>query len=723
MTAFEQLLVLAGVDSRGRDKLDMRCPGHDDRRASLSVAVGRNGNVVLHCQAGCETEDVLAAWPGGALTMQALFDDWWERRLGPTSSEIGATYDYVDESGALLFQVVRKTGKRFVQRRPDGAGDWIWKLGSTRRVLYRLPRVLEAVRDGVPVYVAEGEKDVHALERVGCVATCNPGGAGKWRDEYAEALRSADVTVVQDRDDAGRKHARAVVAALRGVAASVRLVEAAQGKDAADHLRAGLSVSELVDVELDSTVSAEPTTASSGALFVRASEVASEALRWAWIARLLLRYLAVLTGLEGLGKSVFACWVIARLTRGELDGEFAGQPVAVLVVASEDGIRDVWKPRLTVAGAELELVQFLALDKLGDDWNIRDGIDAIRDVLREGGARVFFVDALLDHMPGAKAGESINSPTFVRAALAPLRRAVRELDVAGAFSMHPPKGRAASFRELVQASQAFGAIPRIGLLLAYHPDDAQLPEQQRRRVLLRGKGNVGADPGGLQFHVAPVPLRHDDGRVVDVPRVERVESCALTLADMFADAVVGARAPTKREQAERMIAALLDDDAWHESLPILKALEQADVSFRTAQRAASTLHVRKRKRPGIDDGPWEWRRAPVEDANEHATEAGAVVLSSSDEPSRAHARAPSTVDVFSQNPPKQPIAKGRRQDDRESLSDVFDRGRRQDDELSRVRARRAPWGDGTLGEAYLIQRMKSELGAVELDDPTGGANE
>lgn len=38
---------------------------------------------------------------------------------------IVATYPYTDEEGHLLFEVVRKVPKKFVQRRPDGAGGWI----------------------------------------------------------------------------------------------------------------------------------------------------------------------------------------------------------------------------------------------------------------------------------------------------------------------------------------------------------------------------------------------------------------------------------------------------------------------------------------------------------------------------------------------------------------------------------------------------------------------
>ena len=38
---------------------------------------------------------------------------------------IGAAYDYRDEDGKLLYQVVRMVPKDFRQRRPDGAGGWI----------------------------------------------------------------------------------------------------------------------------------------------------------------------------------------------------------------------------------------------------------------------------------------------------------------------------------------------------------------------------------------------------------------------------------------------------------------------------------------------------------------------------------------------------------------------------------------------------------------------
>jgi 5S rRNA maturation endonuclease (ribonuclease M5) len=222
---------------------EAKCPAHDDRHASLTVAEGDDGRVLVRCHAGagCTFEEIVAAAglkPG----------DLFERRDGSSGRRILATYDYEDAQGAMLFQAVRFEPKGFAQRRPDGRGGWVWKLGNTRRVLFRLPQVLEAVTAGRTIYAVEGEKDVLALEAAGEVATCNPMGAGKWRAQFAKTLRGADVVIVQDRDEEGRKHASVIVESLVGIAKSVRRVEAAEGKDAADHLAARRTVAEFVTV-------------------------------------------------------------------------------------------------------------------------------------------------------------------------------------------------------------------------------------------------------------------------------------------------------------------------------------------------------------------------------------------------------------------------------------------------------------------------------------------
>ena len=97
-----------------------------------------------------------------------------------------------------MFRVVRSPGKRFHQERWDLVKERYVKGLSkeTIRVLYNLPAVFtEAIRGGT-VWIAEGEKDADALMARGIVATTNPGGAGTWRDEFAESLRGLGQVVI-----------------------------------------------------------------------------------------------------------------------------------------------------------------------------------------------------------------------------------------------------------------------------------------------------------------------------------------------------------------------------------------------------------------------------------------------------------------------------------------------------------------------------------------------
>jgi hypothetical protein len=247
MTLDAFLAKLDGVHTSGAG-YTARCPAHDDGRASLSVAQGNRG-IVVNCHAGCTAKAVMDAL---GLTTRDLFDDGdapppRAKRKARTTGKMVATYDYVDEHRAMLFQHVRYEPKDFRFRRPDGAGDWLWKLDGVRQVLYRLPELLAAPVD-VPVFVVEGEKDADALIQLGFVATTNPDGAGKWRPEYTETLRARHVVIVPDNDEPGRAHANTVRRALAGVAASTRVLALpdvpAKG-DVSDWLVAGHTADEL----------------------------------------------------------------------------------------------------------------------------------------------------------------------------------------------------------------------------------------------------------------------------------------------------------------------------------------------------------------------------------------------------------------------------------------------------------------------------------------------
>jgi hypothetical protein len=167
--------------------------------------------------------------------------------VAPAKPRIVAAYNYSDEDGVPLFQVRRMEPKNFIQAKADGAGGWICKkdcMKGVRLVLYHLPALIAAVAAGQTIHVAEGEKGVHAIEALGLVGTCSPGGVGKWRSEYNAFLTGADVVILSDNDPQainkadgaprwhpdgrpvlpGQDHAADVFKHLSGIAAKVRVL-------------------------------------------------------------------------------------------------------------------------------------------------------------------------------------------------------------------------------------------------------------------------------------------------------------------------------------------------------------------------------------------------------------------------------------------------------------------------------------------------------------------
>ena len=241
MTVQEVLVRLKAVKPHGPGQWQARCPAHEDRNPSLSIKASQT-HTLLHCHAGCGFDAVVSAL---GLKPEDLFHDNGQGRR----KEIVDVYDYTAEDGEPLFQVVRFIPKGFRPRRIDVSGDFIWNLKGVRRVPFRLPQVIEAISLDKTIYVVEGEKDVRAIEKVGGVATCNPGGANNWRPEYSQVLRGARVRIVADLDEAGLKHARDVAASLDGIAQSVEVLGPAKGKDADDHVRGGLGLSDFEPLE------------------------------------------------------------------------------------------------------------------------------------------------------------------------------------------------------------------------------------------------------------------------------------------------------------------------------------------------------------------------------------------------------------------------------------------------------------------------------------------
>jgi putative DNA primase/helicase len=517
---------------------------------------------------------------------------------GSPGSEVAATYPYRDAGGRLLYEVVRRRPKSFACRRPDGAGGWVWNLDGSERVLYRLPELVAAVRDGLTVFVVEGEKDVDALARLGLAATTNVGGAGKWRAEYAGALRGARVVVIPDEDQAGRAHAETVLQALSGVAAEVRLLalpelppkgdvsdwiaaEVAAGRDAA-----GLG-QELMRLATRVVPSPAPAAAPqvggwpSGVRSRCMAEVAPEVVTFLWLPYLPLRKLTLLEGDPGQGKSWLAAAIAAggSLGRG-LPGMAPFAPFRSLIFTAEDGLGDTLRPRLEALEADLRLVY-------GHDKPVHlDAPEGLAEVEREIAARrpqLVIIDPVVAFL-GTRT--DIYRANEVRAVLRPLADLAEGHGCAILAVRHVNKLKGGRAIYAGQGSIDFSAAARSVLLAGSAPGDAS------EHALIQIKSNLAASGAACGY-------RFDEGRF------RWTGASRLRAADLLA-----AEAPSEelssRDEALTFLLEILGEGPVA-AREVLAAAKQAGISERTLRRVKSREGIEARKVRYGEGAEWVWQ--------------------------------------------------------------------------------------------------------------------
>jgi 5S rRNA maturation endonuclease (ribonuclease M5)/archaellum biogenesis ATPase FlaH len=500
------------------------CPAHADKNPSLHVTL-KDARWLLHCMAGCEFDAVLEA---ARLDKQDLFT---ENGNGPRDEE--AVYRYLDEHGEPLFEVVRFAGKRFAQRTPDGS----WGLNGTRRVLYRLPRVLEAVKRGEDILVAEGEKDVHTLEALGIAATCNPGGAGKWRPEYAEMLRGGKVTILADRDEPGYDHARQVAKSLDGMAAEVDVVEPTKGKDISDHLATGGTVAELVAVPGATVPPGLGEVAPGTALesdfdpakfrVLDVAQMVAETpppVPWQVEGLTVQGDMTVMTGDPGAGKSLLALTLCGAVAGGESIAGIECAAGTVVYLDAENGGREIHR-RLHSLGIPLAGVTVVEADGV----NLRDDSDfkGLESLIKVYAPSMVVLDSLTALWPGANERKTED--------VAPTLYAIKQLaerhGVAILVLHHRPKD-GGEYR----GTTAIAAAAQLGFTLSKVKGD---PDRTRRRLHC-WKCRPAAEPADRWVH-----LDADRGMVLvgvaepyeDPEEPERQAPARAALAPRFLDAL------------------------------------------------------------------------------------------------------------------------------------------------------------------------------------------
>ena len=171
------------------------------------------------------------------------------------TEKIAAVYKYRDQAGAVVHETVRYEPKSFTQRRPNGKGGYIYSLSGIEPVLYRLPEITEAIKEGTPIFIVEGEKDADNLVKIGFEATTCAMGAGRWRESYSMSLAGALALVCPDKDETGWKHGIAVADGLYFHAEAVKIIRLpGTGKDVSDWIEAGGTAEQLEELADDAPI-------------------------------------------------------------------------------------------------------------------------------------------------------------------------------------------------------------------------------------------------------------------------------------------------------------------------------------------------------------------------------------------------------------------------------------------------------------------------------------
>jgi putative DNA primase/helicase len=225
------------------------------------------------------------------------------------------------------------------------------------------------------------------------------------------------------------------------------------------------------------------------------SQIKFRSVEWDWDQRIPSGYITNLTGDPGAGKGHLMTSIIAHVTTGQdwPDGAQCKQG-DVIVISDEDGYDDVIGPRCQRHGADLDRVHCFRIrsrDGLDVHLNIAKHIGLLRQLVADHPkTRMMFFDPLSAYLGGIDS----NSNSDVRGVLHSLGDLAKEYRVAIIGIGHFGKGEKRAVTRTL-GSIAFTAKARVEWQAGIHPDDENEPDDQKRRLFLSAKNNLGSAPG------------------------------------------------------------------------------------------------------------------------------------------------------------------------------------------------------------------------------------
>lgn len=328
-------------------------------------------------------------------------------------------------------------------------------------------------------------------------------------------------------------------------------------------------------------------------------------IRWLWPGRIALGKITMIAGHPGLGKSFLTCDLAARVSAG-LPWPDVGDPCPrgqVLILNGEDDPSDTIRPRLDAAGADVSKVHFIdgvdttregeidPFELARDTRLLRDHIDATPDV------RLLVIDPVSAYI--GQVDDHRNSE--VRGLLRPLAQLAHETDVAIVLVSHLNKGVGEAINRVI-GSIAWAAAARAAWAVIRDPDD------DKRRLLLCLKNNIGLESLGMAYRIASAP---GDGGLAAHLGVGRVEWESEPLS-VRADDVLGAPrgegvldpAPARAEAAGFLRELLKNGPVGSEQIKV--EAKAAGVKWASVRRAKEAIGIVARKMGFGEKAGWCW---------------------------------------------------------------------------------------------------------------------
>jgi hypothetical protein len=256
-----------------------------------------------------------------------------------------------------------------------------------------------------------------------------------------------------------------------------------------------------MSVDYESLFAEYTTPPTPGAVLCCFSDIAAKQLRWLWPGRIPLGKQTLFAGDPGLGKTLVALDIVARVTRGTEwpDGAALEHPGSAIILSAEDDAADTIRPRLEAAGADLSKVHQLQavrrVKKSGEtsleQFSLEtDLVELQHAAVSLGDLRLILIDPLSAYLGGTDS--HVNAK--VRALLSPLADVASALDAAVVGITHLNKSTSPALYR-ASGSIAFVAAARAVWLFAKSPDDPL------ERLMLPGKMNLAPEQTGMAYRV------------------------------------------------------------------------------------------------------------------------------------------------------------------------------------------------------------------------------